>query len=179
MQKDEARIMPNARLMQKRGYRGAALALFMALLPQAAPAEEKKTIFAVANFTYSDTSGEAVDQTKAHAERLHRFMAALDADLEKAGTFQVKVLSCPSVPCADTPASGAALLADAQKAGAARLLVGSIQRVSTLITYLKVDVFDVAANKPVFTHLYTFRADTEEAWSKAEEILAEQLKTLN
>ncbi len=50
---------------------------------------------------------------------------------------------------------------------------------STLITYMKVDVFHVADNRPIFDRLYTFRRDTDEAWLRAEEFLAGQINARN
>jgi hypothetical protein len=54
---------------------------------------------AVADFDYTDTSGETADQKQAHALRLAEFTRLVGAELEKSGTYRIVALSCAAPPC--------------------------------------------------------------------------------
>ncbi|MHB8886295.1 MAG: DUF2380 domain-containing protein [Methylovirgula sp.] len=152
-----------------------ALALVAAFTPKSAMAEDAPTI-AITPFSFSDTSGEVQDQSAVHQARLHRFAEVLQTSLQKTGDYHVVALSCPSDPCAATPADGADLLKAAQKSGASLVVVGGVHKMSSLVIFMKADVYKVATDRPVFSKLYTFRGDNDKAWVRAAEFLAGEIK---
>jgi len=97
-------------------------------------------------------------------------MAALRKDLAADGRFRV-VLEAKSdaVPEELTQA--------AKTAGARFLVVGGIHKMSTLVQFAKVEAIDLAADRSVFSKLYTFRGDNDESWVRAEMFLSRELLT--
>src|SRR5689334_12441297 len=72
------------------------------LLPMPAWCEELKAApiaIAVADFDYTDTSGEPIAQEAEHQARLQSFAGAIRADLERDGRYRVVALVCPRSPC--------------------------------------------------------------------------------
>ena len=133
---------------------------------------------AITEFSFRDTSDEPKDQKQIHEARRHHFMAALAADLEKSGRYRVIALTCGTEPCAATPVAAAELLTDARKAGADLLMIGGIQKMSTLVLWMKTGLFDVQHDQSVFDRLFTFRGDNDEAWAQAEGFIVRQLNEL-
>lgn len=138
-------------------------------------AEDERPKVAVAAFDYSDTSGEARDQTAQHAARLRSFSEALRGDLQASGRFDVVPLSCGKAACAAGSTDAATLLARARDAGAALLLFGGIHKMSTLVQFARVDAVNVRSGGLVYDKLYTFRGDTDEAWRRAEKFVAAEV----
>jgi hypothetical protein len=66
-------------------------------------------------------------------------------------------------------------VAAAGKAGAAYVLVGGIQKMSTLVQWAKVGILDVGRQKMVFERLLTFRGDDDTSWRRTEEFLARDI----
>lgn len=151
-----------------------ALVLVAAFAPKIAAAAGASTI-AITPFSFSDTSGEIQDQSAVHQARLNSFREALQASLQKTGNYHVIALTCPSDPCAATPADGADLLKAARKSGAMLLVVGGVHKMSSLVIFMKADVYKVATDRPVFSKLYTFRGDNDKAWVRAAEFLAGEI----
>ena len=110
---------------------------------------------AIEDFGYLDTSGEPVDQTADHQKRLQAFMAALKRDVEAAPGYRL-------VPSAQTDATFR--------------IVGGIQKMSTLVQWVKVAVVDFGAKKVVMKKLYTFRGDNDEAWGRAEGFVSREIR---
>ena len=55
------------------------------------------------------------------------------------------------------------------------LLIGGIQKMSTLVQWVKVQTIDIEANRMVLDKLLTFRGDTHEAWQHAEAFVAREI----
>ena len=128
----------------------------------------------IEDFTYLDTSGEPADQAAAHRIRLKAFMDALRRDVEADGGYHLIPSSC-SPPCAkERPAD---LVHAASAAGAGVLIVGGIQKLSTLIQWAKVTAIDVSSNRILFDKRFTFRGDTDEAWEQAEVFVSRDIRT--
>jgi Protein of unknown function (DUF2380) len=125
---------------------------------------------AIQDFTYFDTSGEPVDQTAAHQKRLQAFMAALRHDLEAEAGVRLTPLSC------NPPCTGDRLAHAASDAGATIVVVGGIQKMSTLIQLAKVTVFEIGTSRVVFDRRYTFRGDNDEAWDRAETFVSRDIR---
>jgi len=125
---------------------------------------------AIQDFTYFDTSGEPIDQTAAHQRRLQAFMAAIRRDVEAEGGLRLASFSCNS-PCA-----GDDLARAASAAGATVLVVGGIQKMSTLVQLAKVTVIEIGSGRLVFDRRYTFRGDNDEAWDRAEAFVSRDIR---
>ena len=108
--------------------------------PPAAPAPS----VSIDDFSYLDTSGEVTDQAAVHEKRLETFTRALRADVAAEPRYR---LVAP---------------------GEARIrIVGAVQKMSTLIGWVKVALVDTVANRLVFERRYSFRGDSDEAWDRA------------
>lgn len=162
----------------------AALRLFslMAIIGSNAPppasaqeAETEPPALAVADFDYTDTSGEARDQKEAHAARLERFVQSVRDELTRGDAYRIVPLSCPDTPCSARSTDPQTLIKAAQETGARFLLYGGIQKMSTLIQYGKAQVVDLETDRLVFDRNISFRGDDDAAWDHAAEFLAREL----
>ena len=139
-------------------------------------AQDKPPVFAVAGIEYIDTSGEVIDQSADHLRRLREFEASLRTDLAAGGKMRSADLDCPPNACSVGDLDASQLLGKAQAAGANFLLIGSVQKMSTLVQWAKFDIIDVKARKVVFDRLVTFRGDSDEAWRRAEAFIVRQIR---
>jgi hypothetical protein len=127
---------------------------------------------AVVDFNYRDTSGEERDQRQEHETRLRDFMTALRGDLAARGKIIVSA-KCDPAPCSvDRPA--AELLRAAREAGAGVVLVGTVQKFSTLIQNAKVEAIDTGSERIVLDKVFSFRGDNDESWRRAENFIADE-----
>lgn len=158
--------------LTRRGVALAGLILGSSLLAShslAAPPAQGIGV-AIQDFTYFDTSGEPIDQTAAHQRRLQAFMTAIRRDVEAEAGLRLAPLSCNS-PCA-----GDDLARAASAAGATILVVGGIQKMSTLVQLAKVTVIEISSGRLMFDRRYTFRGDNDEAWDRAEAFVSRDLR---
>lgn len=156
--------------------RSLGLAAFLGwTLAAPAQAEEAAIPLAIADFDYTDTSGEAADQRAAHAARLATFTALLAEELAASGKYRVVTLACAEPPCSAARSDPAELIEAARAAGAQVLLYGGIHKMSTLIQMGKAQAVDLKADKLVFDQTLSFRGDDDEAWRRAGMFLVEQL----
>jgi hypothetical protein len=152
------------------------LTFLLASLP--ARSDQPATVpiaIAVADFDYTDTSGEPIDQQAEHQARLKSFAGAIRADLARDGRYRIVELACPQPPCSAGQLAPEVLLDSARAAGARRLLYGGIQKMSSLISNAKVQVVDIDDNKLTFDRLITFRGDNDESWQRAERFVVRDL----
>jgi hypothetical protein len=129
----------------------------------------------VADFGYVDTSGEPADQTAEHRRRLQAFMAALRSELAADQRLRLVVPSCAPACIAGTTASDG-LRQAAVETGAQIMVIGGIQKMSTLVQWARTAVVDVASNRVISEKLFTFRGDDEEAWQRAESFTSRELR---
>jgi hypothetical protein len=66
----------------------------------------------------------------------------------------------------------------ARAAGADFLMVGGIHKMSTLVQWAKTELIDLRSGQILLDKLFTFRGDTDQAWRRAEEFIANELITL-
>ncbi|HRO11223.1 MAG TPA: DUF2380 domain-containing protein [Amaricoccus sp.] len=137
-------------------------ALALALPAAAGPA------VAVPALDFTDSSGEARDQTAEHADRLALFAETLRAELA-AGGVDVVVPDCACTP-RTTPF--AAMAAATRAAGAELLLAGGIHKMSTLVGAVRITLLDLAADKVICDRRFSYRGDSAEAWTRAAEFAA-------
>jgi len=153
----------------------AALALCGGLGAGPARAAEPVAL-AVADFDYTDTSGEPTDQAQAHAARLRQFEQEIRDALAASGRYRIVTLECAQPPCS-AGAMDAESLTDAAKTSGARLLLyGGIHKMSTLVQFGKAQIADLETDKLVYDRTITFRGDDDNAWKRASEFLAEDLR---
>jgi len=138
-------------------------------------AQSRPPTIAVAEIEYLDTSGEVVDQSADHLRRLRQFEASMRSDLAASGTLGSVVLDCPPNACSVGDIHADQLLAKAQAAGAAYLLIGSVHKMSTLVQWAKFGLIDVKAGTMVLDRLVTFRGDSDEAWRRAETFMVRDI----
>jgi Protein of unknown function (DUF2380) len=129
----------------------------------------------VTELGYIDTSGEQRDQRGDHERRLKGFTESLRADLATSGKFRIVSLDCSPDACSASTTDPVELIAAAEKAGAAYLLLGGIHKESTLVQWAKIEILDVGAKRVVFARLLTFRGDDDSAWNRAEAFLARDI----
>jgi len=134
----------------------------------------------VIGFDYSDTSGEARDQTEEHAGRVKAFRVWLRDKIAERDGLRIVELPCLSASaCTRGSTAPEALLAEAREAGADYLVFGGIQKMSTLVGWGRIDVLDVKTNRIVFDRVLTFRGDTDNAFERAARFAAKDIvKTL-
>jgi hypothetical protein len=142
---------------------------------QQSQAQSETPVLAIAEIQYTDTSGEAIDQTADHFRRLREFEAALRTDLSASGKVRNVALDCPPNACSVGDINADRLLDKAQTAGAAYLLISSFHKMSTLVQWAKFDIVDVKTRKVVFNRLVTFRGDNDAAWRHAESFVVREI----
>lgn len=160
--------------MGKLRMRIAALAICL-LAATRAGAQDAAIPLAIAEFDYSDTSGEMGDQRAAHAERLTAFADLLRKQLAASGRYRIVELACADPPCSAARTDPEELIDAARNAGAQMLLYGGVHKMSTLIQMGKAQAIDLEADKLVFDQTLSFRGDDDEAWRRAAQFLSEQL----
>jgi hypothetical protein len=134
---------------------------------------------ALAPFSYKDTSGEVRDQTAEHRAKLDMFTKLLRENVESGGKFTIIEFQCQSAQCAvEDGVAPPALAESAAEAGARYLVVGGVQKMSTLVQWARVVVLDLKNRKAVLDRLYTFRGDTEDAWRHAALFTARNVNEL-
>jgi hypothetical protein len=149
----------------------------LSFIPAASPAATSKAlVISVDDFNYLDTSNEPTDQTAAHEKRLQAFMVALRGDLAADRRFGLVPSTCAAACPSDGPALADRLRA-ASQAGTRILVVGSIQKMSTLIQWARATAIDTASQRVVLEKLFTFRGDSDEAWQRAEGFVSDELRT--
>jgi len=160
--------------------KSALLALVVAAMLQVGPVRQSRAqgeapVLAVAEIQYVDTSGEVIDQSAAHFQRLREFEASLRADLAASGKVRNVGLDCPPGACSVGDIDADQLLDKAQAAGAGYLLISSFHKMSTLVQWAKFDLVEVKTRNVVFNRLVTFRGDNDKAWRHAESFIVREI----
>ncbi|WP_119301614.1 DUF2380 domain-containing protein [Dongia deserti] len=130
---------------------------------------------AVADFDYSDTSGEVRDQSAEHTARLEDFTSLIRDMLSASGNYKVVDLVCSKPSCSASAMDAESLTEAARQSGARLLVYGGIHKMSTLVQFGKAQVVDLKTDTVVFDRTISFRGDNAEAWTRAGQFLAEDL----
>ncbi|MDB5501927.1 MAG: hypothetical protein JWR89_1829 [Tardiphaga sp.] len=136
-----------------------------------AAAGEPVTV-AVADFDYGDTSGEAVDQTASHRDRMVMFAAELRDRLMQSG-YRVVRPACPQPACTAAGMAPGDLVAAARHDGARYLVYGGIRKMSTLVQWGEVQLLDAERDELLLRRTVTFRGDTDTAFRRAADFVGE------
>ena len=129
----------------------------------------------VDDFRYIDTSNEPTDQMAVHQERLRGFMTALRDDVTADRRFELTPSSCASSCPTEGPALGDRLRA-ASQAGTQILIIGIVQKISTLVQNVLTVAVDTTSQRVVFKKFFTFRGDDDEAWQRAERFVSAEVR---
>ena len=124
-------------------------------------------------FSYLDTSGEPRDQATEHDARLALMADVLRSGLEGTGSYRVASVPPQIAACAAKDSD--CILAGARDAGAALVLTGAVQKVSTMATQLWIGLFDAADGRRLFYRQLTFRGDTDQAWQRSAQFLVHEI----
>ncbi|WP_245444923.1 DUF2380 domain-containing protein [Pseudaminobacter soli (ex Li et al. 2025)] len=149
--------------------------LFLCSIALPAAMAESPPSLALSGFFLLDTSGEQRDQTAEHNARLARFDGIMRDELSKSGKFALVNMNCPQPGCTAQSVKLDQLLESAKAAGARFLVIGAVEKMSTLVLWARLEVYDVASRQMVFNRLFTFRGDNDEAWQRAAHYIANEL----
>ena len=153
-----------------------AAILILSVLPSPrAETRENRPSLALAGFFLVNSSGEQRDQKAEHAARLQRFDNILHEELSKSGQFTLADMKCPQARCTSETMTLDQLAGYARDAGARFVAVGAVEKMSTLVLWSRLEVYDVSTRKLVFNSLLTFRGDNDEAWRRAARYAAREL----
>jgi hypothetical protein len=151
-------------------------------LSAAAPAHAAATpSLLVLPLDWVDTSGEMPAHTKEHADRLAELRQYLSHSLAQSGIYAIVD---PTPIAADIERARAAQPLDAcngcerdlaRLVHADRVLVGEVDKVSTLIGSLRLSIIDVTSGRTVFARVLGFRGDTDTAWDHAIQFFVRDL----
>jgi hypothetical protein len=141
----------------------------------AASASSAEIKLALSEFFLVDSSGEARDQSAEHSARLKRMSEIVAAELSKSGGFSMVEMACPAPGCSGQTMKLDALLERARAADARFLAIGAVEKMSTLVLWSRLEVYDVASGKLAFNRLFTVRGDNDEAWQRARLYMARDL----
>jgi len=150
-----------------------ALAILSAAVPSASATGDRQALL-ILPFGFLDTSGEPGDQKTSHADRLAAMSRHLSEQLQSKGLYRVVPATDGILACASSDQD--CLLAQARKAGTDMIMVGAVQKASTLISQIWVGVFDATDGKRLFYRQLSFRGDTDEAWQHAGLFLIQQIE---
>jgi hypothetical protein len=130
---------------------------------------------AVAHFDFLDTSGEVRDQTARHEKQLRQFETEMRQTLSRDSDIDLVALPCRSDRCSLGDPGMEQLEREAKAAKAQFLLAGGLHKMSTLVGWAKLVVFDLEKSGRTCQRLLTYRGDTEEAWRRAAKFGAEDI----
>jgi len=154
----------------------AGLVLATDFASAAAEALSKEAVAVMVDeFSYVDTSGEPSDQDAAHRTRLQAFMAALRRDVAADKHLRLVGAACLP-PCTAEGRSASASLRVASEAGAKVLIIGGVQKTSTLVQWARAAAIDVTSHRILFEKLFTFRGDDDQAWEQAEAFMSRDVR---
>jgi hypothetical protein len=166
-------------MMRNFGTHGALVVLFGAValwLPTGGSRAAGPVPVVVADFDYSDTSGEVADQTAEHRARVASFGDLLRDNLGADGQYKVLRLDCSEPACTAASMPPDDFVAAARRSGARLLVYGGIRKMSTLVQWGEVQLLDLDNNALLLRRTVTFRGDTDTAFRRAAEFVGETLK---
>jgi Protein of unknown function (DUF2380) len=152
-----------------------ALVALCAAMAGPAPAATPLTI-AVADFDYTDTSGEVNDQGAAHRARVAQFADLVRANLGAQADYRVLPFECPEHPCTPINMRPDAFIAAARGTGARFVVYGGIRKMSTLVQWGDFELLDMESEKLLLQRTVSFRGDNDEAFRRAAAFVGDRLR---
>jgi Protein of unknown function (DUF2380) len=131
---------------------------------------------AVADFDYTDTSGEVNDQAAAHRARVAQFVDLVRENLGAQGEYRVLPIDCPERPCTPINMHPDDFIAAARRSGARFVVYGGIRKMSTLVQWGDVELLDLEANKLLLQRTVSFRGDNDDAFRRAAAFVGDTLR---
>jgi hypothetical protein len=129
-----------------------------------------------------DTSGEPLSQAKKLEDRLTALTVYLSKELEAHGLYAVidpisigKEIDQARATQPLDKCNGCELDL-ARRVHADRVLIGAVDKVSTLIGSMRLSIVDVATGRGIFGRVLGFRGDTDEAWQRAARFFVRDLE---
>lgn len=169
-------VAPLARLVAL-----ALCAVSLGPLASPATAAEKKSHILVLDFELSDTSGEPADQKADHARRLALMRDEIARGLEASQLYVVEPRE-KIAPELDRILAATYLRSCngceftlAEKAGADLVMLGEVNKISTLILSMRIVAKDVRTRAVVFSQGFDFRGDTDAGWLRAAKFFTERM----
>ena len=162
--------------------RRAAIAIALtAVLAHASAQAAAPPMLLVLPLDMVDTSGEIPPRVKEHNDRVTALTQYLAKALAESGSYAIA--DPTPIAAAIDQARSAQPLGDcngcerdlARLVHAGRVLIGEIDKVSTLIGSLRLQVIDVATGRRVFERMLSFRGDTGDAWQHAARFFVRDL----
>lgn len=142
--------------------------------PRAWPAAP--VTIAVADFDYTDTSGEVNDQSAAHRARVAQFADLVRENLGGQGDYRVLPVDCPEHPCTPINMRPDAFIAAARRSGARFVVYGGIRKMSTLVQWGDVELLDLENEKLLLQRTVSFRGDNDDAFRRAAAFVGDTLR---
>jgi Protein of unknown function (DUF2380) len=131
---------------------------------------------AVADFDYTDTSGEVNDQGAAHSARVAQFADLVRQNLGAQGDYRVLPVDCPEHPCTPINMHPDAFIAAARRSGARFVVYGGIRKMSTLVQWGDFELLDLESEKLLLQRTVSFRGDNDEAFRRAAAFVGDTLR---
>ena len=148
------------------GAMPALLIALILLLPWPALADG----LAILPIKMLDTSHEAQDQRPDHARRLDLMAGVLAQEM------QGRLIASDAIAAACPRETAECLMAMLRKDEADQGLFIVVQKSSTLILQAFASLVDVKSGKLILHQEFSFRGDNDEAWRRAGQFLARQLR---
>jgi Protein of unknown function (DUF2380) len=160
------------------GGRIIAMAALVALhAAVAGPARTATPLtIAVADFDYTDTSGEVNDQSAAHRARVAQFADLVRENLGAQGGYRVLPVDCPEHPCTPINMRPDDFIAAVRRSGARFVVYGGIRKMSTLVEWGDVELLDLQSEKLLLQRTVSFRGDNDEAFRRAAAFVGDTLR---
>jgi hypothetical protein len=129
-----------------------------------------------------DTSGEMPPRAKVHEDRLEALASYLSKALVDERIYSIIDPTTMGATIAEARSVKSLAKCNgcerdlARLVGADRVLVGEVDKVSTLIGSLTLRIADVETGRNIFVGAVSFRDDTYEAWQRAMRSLIRELE---
>jgi Protein of unknown function (DUF2380) len=169
-------VVPARRLIAASLLLGAGLALALGAAAGASAEERAPQTLAILPFEIDDTSGE-VGSPHRHDAMLAALTRIVGERIEAAHLY--KVVPPALVDKAVAAENSGTYLRDcngcelsiARRAGADRVMIGWIFKMSSLVLTLHIAIKDVATGKQLYARAFDFRGDNETAWRRAADYM--------
>lgn len=156
--------------------------LGVAMLPFAARAGSKTgRRLVVLDFEILDTSQEPVDQRADHARRLARMRDDVESGLAAKGVYSIidRAVIADDLDAIQkmtyVRTCNGCEFTLGRKAGADFVMLGQVNKVSTLVMSMDVWIKSVATGEMLYHQRFDFRGDNDNSWSRTTKYVVERI----